>query len=79
MKEKTKRPLDISDLLIETCFGLLASSEIEFGFVHNLGAVRVRFRCGDCRYLFVAQRLQRIDLPGAPHGRPTRQEPNRHE
>ena len=27
MKEKTKRPLDISDLLIETCFGLLAATE----------------------------------------------------
>ena len=25
MKEKTKRPLDISDLLIETCFALLSS------------------------------------------------------
>ena len=28
MKEKTKRPLDISDLLIETCIGLIWSDRV---------------------------------------------------
>ena len=32
MKEKTKRPLDISDLLIETCFALFSTVEIQLAW-----------------------------------------------
>ena len=39
-------------------------------------ALSVRLRCRDCRDLFVAQRIQRIDFSRAPGWCPARQQPD---